>query len=320
MLFIFPKKGGLKRANGDAYHPRQKQIELLLKPNDKIRITGKLNRYYLDYEATGSEFNEQLSQLRKKYIEGASEAVMVELQIDSLQATAGDQEAITQLFQKRIKVEQVFKTAQIDFVKSHPNEDLSAYFLMRQPLDTVGKYYSTLSSTVQQGVLESLLKSQLIRYKKFIKAREAEEVVKEGSIVPDFTLKSMDGKDFTLNSVEAGYTVLDFWGSWCQPCIKGFPRMKEYHTKYKNQIEFIGVACNDTEDQWKETVEKHELPWAQVIENLDVSNIDKDLSANYGVQVYPTKFLLDKNKRVIAKFEGEDDSFYERLDELMAKR
>ena len=47
--------------------------------------------------------------------------------------------------------------------------------------------------------------------------------VKEGAKAPDFSAQKIDGTVFTLSSLQGKYVVLDFWGSWCKWCIKGFP-------------------------------------------------------------------------------------------------
>ena len=54
-----------------------------------------------------------------------------------------------------------------------------------------------------------------------------------GVKAPDFTAQKVDGKSFTLSSLQGKYVVLDFWGSWCRWCIKGFPDMKEAYAKHK---------------------------------------------------------------------------------------
>lgn len=65
---------------------------------------------------------------------------------------------------------------------------------------------------------------------------------------PDFTLKDIQGNDFSLSSAKGKYVILDFWGSWCGWCIKGLPDMKKAYRKYKHKVVFVGIDCNDTEE------------------------------------------------------------------------
>jgi len=315
ILFMFPQRGSFKMYSGYRYHPNQTCLNMFLLPNKKIKVDGRLHEYYLDYDLKGSHLNKQLSRLREHYNDQTAEAVTIELQIDSLEFFGGDNEVISRLYHERNQINQLAQIAQLEFLKTHPNQDISAYYLARQQLDTVRKYYNHLSPEVLSGIFKPMLEDRYIKSQKFTKAKKAVEEVQPGSAAPIFTLKSLEGDDFTLQSVDAEYIVLDFWGSWCGPCILGFPKMKEYYQKYKNRVEFVGIACNDKETKWKQAVEKHKLPWLQVINN---SALDQDVSVSYGVMNYPTKFILDQNKEVVAKFIGEGDDFYQKLDDLMA--
>jgi len=91
--------------------------------------------------------------------------------------------------------------------------------------------------------------------------------------------------------------------------------MKAYYEKYKNKMEIIGIANRDTEEAWKKCVQENNLVWKQVINAKD-SEINKDVSVTYGIRGYPTKFILDKDKKILAKFVGETEDFYRKLDEI----
>jgi len=313
LVYLFPKKGEFIRISGRPFHPDQKYIVLLVKPTDILNISGELKKYYIDYQVQGSEFNEQYAQVRKSYIEATSEAVAIELELDTLQAKDGNKEEINALFKKRNEIESAARIAHFEYIKSNLDKDLSAFYLIRQPWEILDKYYNELSLNVKNGVFKNVLESEYTRFQKYTKAKEAELKIKEGESAPDFLLSSLSG-NFSLNSVKNKYIVLDFWGSWCPPCIKGFPKMKEYYSQYHDKLEIVGIDCNETEENWRKAIQKHELPWLQVINNKD---IDSDISVKYGIQAFPTKFILDKDRKIIARFVGEDDAFYNKLDELL---
>lgn len=135
--------------------------------------------------------------------------------------------------------------------------------------------------------------------------------VAEGAEAPDFTLNALDGKPLALSSLRGKYVVLDFWGSWCAWCIKGFPEMKEAYAKYKDKMEIVGIACRDTEKRWKAAVEKHDLPWLNVLNEGTV-----DVSVLYAVEGYPTKVLISPEGKIVKVFVGETPEFYTCLEEL----
>ena len=128
---------------------------------------------------------------------------------------------------------------------------------------------------------------------------------------PDFTLNDINGNPLSLSSLKGKYVVLDFWGSWCGWCIKGFPEMKEYSAKHKDKMEILGVDCNDTEEKWKNAVAENELPWLHVFVPRD-----SELTTDYYISGYPTKIIIDPDGKVVKTVVGEDPQFYEFLDEL----
>jgi thiol-disulfide isomerase/thioredoxin len=318
---ISSKKGSYKRMIGGTYFPRHKNLVLLLKPNEQITVNGKLHDYYLEYEAKGSPFNEEYSRLRSEYIEEMSQAAKIELQLDTLLSENADREQILPLFIQRNELNGMATKQELKFIKSNYDKELAAYFLARprERYDTIGNYsafYEKLNSEIKDGIFKNMLDAQHLKYKKLLKVKEAEKNIVVGKTAPDFTLTSISGEEFALSSVKDKIIILDFWGSWCGWCLKGIPQMKNYYEKYKSQIEIVGIACKDSEENWKKSVEENHLEWKHVINH---KNSDNDVSVLYGVKSYPTKIILDKDKKTLAKFVGETDSFYEKLDELMNK-
>jgi len=316
LVFFYPKSSVFTKKNGNDFNSKQIFIETLIEPNDKINITGKLNTYYVDYNATGSEFNQVYSTLRSSYIQKASKGAELELKIDSLFSTNNRtySKSVMKLVKERNKFNNIYKKAELKYIKDNPKKSISAFFLTRQNKKNFELYYSTLPIEVKNGIFKVGLNSRVERFNRGDKRNEAKSKIAKGKPAPNFTLKSIRGKKIELNSISKKYIVLDFWGTWCPPCIKGFPKMKEYYSKYKGKVEFIGIDCNDTDKNWKEAVKKYNLPWMQL---YNTKELKKDVSVAYGVNAYPTKIILDKNKIIVGVFTSESDAFYHKLDELM---
>ena len=145
-------------------------------------------------------------------------------------------------------------------------------------------------------------------------AAQPEQViaVADRQVAPDFTLNDINGKPLSLSDLKGKWVVLDFWGSWCPWCIKGFPALKEAYKQYGGKVEVLGIDCGDTEEAWKASVAKHELPWLQVYNPKST-----DLTARYGIQGFPTKFIIDPEGRVANVTVGEDPAFFEVLNSLV---
>jgi thiol-disulfide isomerase/thioredoxin len=144
--------------------------------------------------------------------------------------------------------------------------------------------------------------------------KEAEKKQAEGVEAPAFTLNDLNGKPLALASLRGKYVILDFWGSWCVWCIKGFPKMKEYYAKYPGKFEILCVDCNDTEEKWKAAVKKHELPWLHVYCPEGAT-----LLSDYGIMGFPTKIIIGPDGKIVKTIVGEDPSFYTLLDNLFSK-
>jgi thiol-disulfide isomerase/thioredoxin len=128
---------------------------------------------------------------------------------------------------------------------------------------------------------------------------------------PDFTLNDINGQPLKLSSLRGKYVILDFWGSWCGWCIKGFPQMKEYYKKYAGKFEILGIDCNDSEEKWKAAVAKYELPWLHVYNTNDSGVLEQ-----YAIQGFPTKIIVGPDGKIVQTIIGEDPAFYSLLDKL----
>ena len=142
---------------------------------------------------------------------------------------------------------------------------------------------------------------------RYLERVAANEALGVGDPAPAFTAPTLDGGELTLASVlqENQVTLVDFWASWCGPCIKTFPDLKELHSEYSDQgFEIVSVSIDDTDEEWLEASEEHELPWI----NLgDISKGDGPVAMAYGVTFIPKGYILDGNGVIIAKDVSTDD-------------
>ncbi len=136
--------------------------------------------------------------------------------------------------------------------------------------------------------------------------------------MPDISSSNTyDGKRFELASLKGKYVVIDFWGTWCGPCIAGMPSMKEYLDKYKSKMEIVGVAQeSDNGDRWKKFLnDKPQYQWHHVL-----SRANEDYILKFGVAGFPTKIIVDPDGKIVGRFVGEDDAIYKKLDEIFSKQ
>lgn len=118
----------------------------------------------------------------------------------------------------------------------------------------------------------------------------------------------------SLSDFKGKWVILDFWGSWCIWCIKGFPELKEAYEKYNDELVIIGVDCNETEEAWKAGVAKYELPWVNVY-----CPDGNPLVAEYGIQGFPTKAIIDPEGKIRNITTGHNPDFFTALSNLIGK-
>lgn len=104
------------------------------------------------------------------------------------------------------------------------------------------------------------------RFTSFLKEfyRKRERVSPGNPAIP-FTLPNPDGDPVEMSDFRGKYVLLDFWASWCIPCLDEFPHMKELYQKYpRSRFEIAGISIEKDSLRWRKTVKQFELPWPQV--------------------------------------------------------
>jgi thiol-disulfide isomerase/thioredoxin len=124
---------------------------------------------------------------------------------------------------------------------------------------------------------------------------------------PEFKLADLDGKPITLADAHGKVVLLNFWATWCGPCRAEIPDLIELQTKYKDQLQIIGLTVDDDDAEVvKKVVEASGI-------NYRVAMAPPEILLKYGgIAALPTSFMLDSVGRVVQKHEGlRDPLLYE---------
>ena len=209
-------------------------------------------------------------------------------------------------YKKRIQeIGQQYTTAIENFIKTHPE----SYFTVKQlsirtgsmSLEEIEEAYNKLSPKLKASRAGNDIKKEL----------DILKAVAPGQPAPDFTTTDINGEKLSLSDLRGNVALLDFWASWCVPCRKSNPHLLELYKKYHEKgFEILCVGDNDgSEPAWKKAIEddgtqafRHVL---RGLKRTPEGRYDKsnDISEKYAIHYLPTKFLIDREGKIIGKME-----------------
>ncbi|MBS1586307.1 MAG: TlpA family protein disulfide reductase [Bacteroidetes bacterium] len=115
----------------------------------------------------------------------------------------------------------------------------------------------------------------------------------------DFAFTSLDGRKMKLSDLRGKVVLLDFWASWCGPCMQELPSTKKVEEHFKGRdVVFLNVSIDDDTTAWKKAIEKKQIEGINVCQP---GGWKSPIAAKYGVQGVPVYFLIDKQGRFVTE-------------------
>lgn len=239
------------------FHPAGK-VTLIMDNEDRVKVNITQADGYVLSSVKGSKLNAHISDLDNILRPIHLERDNIGTQINKIVFEQGIPSP--EIRQKMQSLGDKIKDIKTEFIAEHLTEEVAAFLLLNVRAKDAIALYKQMDKSVFSGTFRPVEEAitELIETGE-IKAN-AEKLLTAGSIAPNFTLKDLSGGEFTLSSLQGKWVILDFWGTWCGWCIKGFPKLKEYYNKYNEKLEVVAINCIDSDDRWREGVKKHSLP------------------------------------------------------------
>ena len=139
----------------------------------------------------------------------------------------------------------------------------------------------------------------------FLNAYVRKQGLEIGDKAPEITLPSPDGKTVALSSLKNKLVLVDFWGTWCAPCVKEQPELAKLYKKYKSAsftngkgFEIFGVSLDAKKENWDKGIKSQNINWIQV---SDLKFWRSPVAKTYNIQELPFNLLLDGRGVILAK-------------------
>jgi len=165
---------------------------------------------------------------------------------------------------------------------------INNFVVKNRDLEEVEKMYESLTPRIKNAYLGRKLKTSIDNIKK----------TAIGNVAPDFTLQAPDGQNISLSDYRGKIVLLDFWASWCGPCLREVPNVKKVYDKFHDKgFEILSVSLDDKKDNWVNAIEKNDLNWGHV---SSLKGWDCPVAKLYNVSGVPAMLLIDKEGKIVA--------------------
>ncbi|RDV13367.1 AhpC/TSA family protein [Pontibacter diazotrophicus] len=263
--------------------------------DSNVQIEGDSKAIW-NSSVTGSPLTDEFNDFQRQFIAPVRQKVIA--LSDSMQDPNLDPSRREELERQQKEIVDATRLQSEKYIKEHPDSFLSLFQLhslgkekKRQLLDIIGQ-------ELQEHSIAKAIREEA----------QLEASVSAGKPAPAFTVQDMKGNAVSLADYRGQYVLLDFWGSWCGPCIKLIPETKAAYEKYKGKkVQFMGIAYDEEKDRAKLSgmIEKHGMAWPQIFQDMSDES-KKGVVRSYRVTSFPSVILINPEGSIVYRGIGQD--------------
>ncbi|RFS19267.1 AhpC/TSA family protein [Chitinophaga silvatica] len=184
----------------------------------------------------------------------------------------------------------------MEFLKANPTMGVAPWLgiMVADTYDHTKEAYSVLSAEGKNSFFGQKLKANLDLYDKS----------GPGKPMQDFKMSDPSGKAVSIKDFAGKVIVLDFWASWCAPCIGYIPKMREHYNKYKDQgVVFLSVSVDDSPEKWKKAMDEQKMEWNQVLAAGAFSPTE-GIRPIFNIKSIPYLIVVDQQGKIAAPLDA----------------
>jgi thiol-disulfide isomerase/thioredoxin len=204
---------------------------------------------------------------------------------------------IDTIFNELIEKSTNLAKKKLEFIKDHP-DSYYAFWLFRT--DIAG---------TKRIALDTLMDVFNRFPEEFRQSPEGNEIIRvlygaglrKGIQAPPFDAVDINNSKVSLKAFQGKYLLLDFWASWCAPCIEEMPVVRHIHERVRNnRLVIVSISLDRNYEAFRKALEKNGMTWVQIFNDRELVNL-------YGSYAVPSVYLIDPNGIVIYSREEEVD-------------
>jgi thiol-disulfide isomerase/thioredoxin len=265
--------------SAEVYGKLTTEVEALSKQLMQSTSPAEQARYYGDIEAKFNAF-------RKRW-PNTPEANDAAFQLGAMNFGMQKYEQSTQLLKEflgKATNDQRDQQAYARFYLAESYKGLGKYDLAQAEYDAILTRYSDINPQLTEVAKSN--RSGL----------DTERKLAIGGEPVHFSVKSLDGKELSPAAFKGKVLLIDFWATWCGPCVKEMPNVKEVYDKYHGKgFEIVGISLDQSRDRLDKYIESNKITWPQYFDGKWWKN---DVAVRYGVQSIPTTILVDRSGKI----------------------
>ena len=269
--------------------------DIVAKNGDNITFKTNMTDASHAYEVSGSETSEKIKEFNKiSNFYGDKNSKLSDEYTAKSAALGKESDSLLKIyvpqFQKNISD---YSTEVLKFVDA--NKKSLAGFYAATSLDQY-KYEQQLVAYADD-IKDDFKDNPAVQT--FLRQMAAVKPISVGHKAPEFTIKSIDGKDVKLTDYKGKYVMLDFWASWCGPCRQENPNVVKQYAIYKDKgFNILGISLDIEKKDWQQAINADKLSWTHV---SDLQRFEGATERLYHIEAIPSNFIIDPQGTIVAK-------------------